>query len=496
LSIRQASWLQRLAPFDLEIIYRSGSRNPADGLSRRPDLLEKGEKQRQRDTLLPNFLRRFGDSPDQTSQIDRELRERTDPASDQIFHREPAFSKTLVAYILRSTRKTFDLLLAEESSNQLLDHSSELDHSQLINNNDLITAIRKEQAVSKFVIDKLWQKRRSKSPDGRPAWQTGANGILRFKRRIYLPPNCSLQKEILHAYHDNLTAGHQEVIKTLKRIAQTYFWDSLHKDVKKYVGICTICQRTKARHHLPYGVLARLLIPKKPWEEISMNFIVGLPEFQTWSGRRRNSVLVIVDRFTKYALFIPTSNTLTTSGLADVLLAHVFSRFGIPKGIISDRGSLFISKFWATFCHHLAMKRKLSTAYYPQTDGQTERVNQQLEHYLRTYCCFIQNNWVEKLPMAEWTYNTATNASFQDCSPAKALMGYQPRGPWNLPSGDPPERVIWGETRAKEIQKLRQQLIHLLEKSNKRYNHWYNKKRIHKNFKVENQILISIKHVN
>jgi hypothetical protein len=92
-------------------------------------------------------------------------------------------------------------------------------------------------------------------------------------------------------------------------------------------------------------VLAFLPIPKEPWKEISMDFIVGLPEFQTWNGRRRNNVLVVVDRLLKYALFIPTSNTLTASGLADVLLAYVFSRFGIPKGIISDRKSLFISKF-------------------------------------------------------------------------------------------------------------------------------------------------------
>jgi hypothetical protein len=137
-------------------------------------------------------LKRFGDSLDQTFQIDKELRKRTDLASDQISHKEPASNKILIAYVLRSTRKTSDLLLAEKSSNQLLDHSSELDHFQLTNGNNLVTAIQKEQAVSKFVTDKLWQKRRSKSPDGRLAWQTGADGILRFKRRIYLPPNCFL----------------------------------------------------------------------------------------------------------------------------------------------------------------------------------------------------------------------------------------------------------------------------------------------------------------
>jgi transposase InsO family protein len=80
----------------------------------------------------------------------------------------------------------------------------------------------------------------------------------------------------------------------------------------------------------------------------------------------------VVDRFTKYAAFIPTTSKLTASGLADLLIIHIYSRYGIPKGIISDKGSLFISKFWATFCYHLAIKRKFSTAYHPQIDKQTE----------------------------------------------------------------------------------------------------------------------------
>jgi hypothetical protein len=106
-----------------------------------------------------------------------------------------------------------------------------------------------------------------------------------------------------------------------------------------------------------------------------MDFIVGLPASQTWSGRKRDSILVVVDRFTKYAAFIPTTSKLTASGLANLLIIHIYSRYGILKGIVSDRGSLFISKFWATFCHYLAIKRKFSIAYHLQTDGQTERVN-------------------------------------------------------------------------------------------------------------------------
>jgi hypothetical protein len=106
-----------------------------------------------------------------------------------------------------------------------------------------------------------------------------------------------------------------------------------------------------------------------------MNFIVGLLVFQTWSGQKRDSILVVVDRFTKYAAFIPTTSKLTASGLADLLIAHIYSRYEIPKGIISDKESLFISKFWATLCYYLAIKRKFSIAYYFQINGQTKRMN-------------------------------------------------------------------------------------------------------------------------
>jgi hypothetical protein len=95
-----------------------------------------------------------------------------------------------------------------------------------------------------------------------------------------------------------------------------------------------------------------------------MDFIVGLLVFQTWSGRKRDSILIMVDRFTKYTAFIPTISKLIASGLADFLITHIYSRYGIPKGIVFNKGSLFTSKFWAILCHHLAIKRKFSTAYH------------------------------------------------------------------------------------------------------------------------------------
>jgi transposase InsO family protein len=163
----------------------------------------------------------------------------------------------------------------------------------------------------------------------------------------------------------------------------------------------------------------------------------------------------VVNQLTKYAAFISTISKLIASGLADLLIAHIYSRYGISKGIVSDKGSLFTSKFWATFCYHLAIKRKFSTAYHPQTDGQIKRMNQQLKHYLRIYCCFAQNNWIEKLPMASWIYNISLYSALGNYSPAKALMEFQPKGPYDLPYGDPPEKAIQGETKAKNIQQFR-----------------------------------------
>jgi transposase InsO family protein len=161
---------------------------------------------------------------------------------------------------------------------------------------------------------------------------------------------------------------------------------------------------------------------------------------------------MMVNQLTKYAAFIPTTSKLIANNLANLLIAHIYSRYGIPKGIVSNKGSLFTSKFWATFCHHLAIKRKFSTAYHPQINGQTERINQQLKHYLRIYCCFAQNDWVEKLPMASWVYNTSLYSALGNCSSIKALIKFQSKGFYNLLYGDPLERTIQGETKAKDIQ--------------------------------------------
>jgi transposase InsO family protein len=524
LSTGQASWMQRLSPYDFHIEFRPGSSNPADGISRRPDYYHPTEKQEARDQLLPSFLQRFTNEQDDyppsielassPEGIVGGLPNRSAPLVDELISSEAAAitlgrqgirsAGALIAAVHVSPRRrkrtpevgTSGPASAEAAGHEPLPRRPEGVVTALEELDEpLLTAIRKAQQGDAFVQNGEWQQRRSRYHKAGPVWAKGDDEILRYRGRVYIPDFHPLEMELLRSCHDDPTAGHMGISKTIKRLSQSYYWNRMTKDVTKHVLSCSICQRTKARHHLPYGKLASLPVPTEAWAEISFDFITGLPESRTWGGRRCNSVLVIVDRLTKYALYIPTRNDLTATGLADILYARVFMRFGVPEGIVSDRGSLFTSKFWATLCHHLAIKRRLSTAYHPQTDGQTERVNQSLEHYLRTYCCYEQNDWVEKLPMAEWVYNTSIHSAHGQ-TPAMTLRGYQPRGPSDPPSSKPPARAKKAEERAEQIRRSREHTQTLLKASNEAYAKWYNRKKTDMTFSVGQQVLVNSKHIN
>lgn len=152
-----------------------------------------------------------------------------------------------------------------------------------------------------------------------------------------------------------------------------------------------------------------------------MDFIEGLP-----LSEGHDMILVIVCRLTKMALFIPTYKTATSIDLAKLFLRNVFSKHGVPQDIVSDRGRHFVSNFWSSLCDHLRIKSNLSTAYHPETDGQTERVNQILEQYLRFYVNYEQDDWVSLLPLAEFAYNN-TSHSATGVSPFFANKGYNPQ---------------------------------------------------------------------
>ena len=153
----------------------------------------------------------------------------------------------------------------------------------------------------------------------------------------------------------------------------------MKRDIAEHIARCDVCQRVKAEHHRLAGLLRPLEIPEWKWDDISMDFVVGLPRTQ----KGNDAIWVIVDRLTKVAHFIPVRETFRVPRLAQLYIDHILRLHGVPKSIISDRGPQFTSLFWKELQGCLGTKFKFSSAYHPQIDGQTERVNQILEDLLR-----------------------------------------------------------------------------------------------------------------
>ncbi|MBW0568015.1 hypothetical protein O181_107730 [Austropuccinia psidii MF-1] len=224
--------------------------------------------------------------------------------------------------------------------------------------------------------------------------------LLLFKDRLVIPRNEELQLNILQKRHDSPLAGHPGQEKTLKLIKRHFYWAGINQFIKEYLSSCHQCSSNKNIHHKKFRLMKPLEIPCSPWNSLSMDFITQLPLSNNF-----DSILLAVDRFSKMAIFIPTYGTITSLDLAQVFISHVFSKHGLPVSIISDRGSLFVSSFWTQLYEQLKISRDLSTDFHPETDEQTERVNQILEQYLWMYKNYNQDDRYTWLPLAEFAYN-------------------------------------------------------------------------------------------
>jgi hypothetical protein len=189
---------------------------------------------------------------------------------------------------------------------------------------------------------------------------------------------------------------------------------------------CDICNKIRAARHKPYGLLQPLPVAEQPWSSVTMDFITKLPlSKDPTTGTKYDSILTVVDRLTKWSYFFPYKETWSAEQLADVVFRHIASVHGWPKEWITDRDTKFASKFWQALMTRLGVKSKLSTAYHPQTDGQTERLNAIVEQYLRAFVNFQQDDWVVLLPAAQLAYNT-TPTETTKVTPFFANFGFEP----------------------------------------------------------------------
>lgn len=193
-------------------------------------------------------------------------------------------------------------------------------------------------------------------------------------------------------------------------------------DVKRFVRNCHTCTRIKPNRQKPSGLLRPLPVAEQRGKHYSMDFIVELPP-----GNRTGAqnILVTVDRCTKRVAFEAT-NKMDAAAVTDIFVRRIFSQRGLLDSLISDRGTQFVSDFWRTLCQRLSIKANFSTAFHPETDGQTERINQELEQYLRAFTSFRQDDWEELLPLAEFAINNHESSTTQ-MTPFFADTGTHPR---------------------------------------------------------------------
>ena len=289
-----------------------------------------------------------------------------------------------------------------------------------------------------------------------------------------------LQEEFITEYYCAPAHGHPGIDKTIERITRNYHISGIRRKVEKVIQNCQECQKNKVKRHRPYGLLQPLNLAEGAWESVSMDFIVKLPTSkEPGTGQVCDSILVIVDRLTKYAYFIPTRESIQAQDMAYLVLRTLLANHQVPREIISDRGTLFTSTFWQTLLAKLGAKSKLSTSFHPQTDGQTERTNQTLEQYLRIFSNHPQDNWVELLPMAQFAYNSSKSSTTRR-TPFYANYGYEPTAyRETAPTANGSHGINEKATRkVEELRSLHDKLRERIAQGNEKMAQQANKKRI------------------
>jgi hypothetical protein len=411
LNRRQVRWAETLASHNFKIHYRKGTENTvADALSRRPDYTQK--------------------TPEET----REAILRRHPEGHLEYNKTQEINTTF-------TQET-------DSRIQLIQEAYEQD------------------SMAQTILSN--QRPRNDQDDNISI----QDGLILWRGLVYIPVR--LRERISQEIHEEPTSGHQGIERTIERITRNYYFPGLRKTVEKIIQECDICKRSKHERHASYGKMTHIQTPDKPWKSISFDWITKLPRsHEPMSRTEYDSIWVITDRLTKYAYFLPYRESSTAEELGYMYLRHVISNHGHPETIITDRATIVTSKFWQTLMNNLGTKHKMTTAYHPQTNGQTERMNQVIEQYLRCYLNYQQDNWTELLPLAQYAYNSSKN-SVTGYSPFFANYGYEPQIRKEIQSESWSQKA---RVKAENLQKLHKQLSNDIDFICQKTQEYYNQRR-------------------
>lgn len=294
--------------------------------------------------------------------------------------------------------------------------------------------------------------------------------------------------QIIESRHDSPLAGHFGFHKTYSLIKKEFTWKNMRSDIKNYVTSCRICQLNKTIHKNQTFPVMPIPPPDSPWTIIGIDFITKLP-----ISKGFDSIFVVIDHFTKMAHFLPCKEAITASETAELFFKNIVKLHGLPVKIISDRGPQFISKFWNSLFEYAGVKISLTSAFNPQSNGQTERTNQTIESYLRCYLNFQQDNWVDLLSSAEFAFNNSISAT-TGFTPFESNYGYHPRADFLTSTSKSSIKNPSAESFIHTISNNHQILYERLLKSKVKISQDQNSIKF-KEFKVGDQVLLRTKNL-
>jgi transposase InsO family protein len=320
--------------------------------------------------------------------------------------------------------------------------------------------------------------------------------LLLYAGRLVVPKVDNLPTALIKEAHDQVSTAHPGRDKTYHLLRPRYFWTGMRADIDRYIRNCHLCRKTCVPRDKTPGFLHPLPIPERPWRHITVDF-----KSQPKDKYGFDNICVIVDRLSKQSISIPCYKTVTAEQLAQLFIQYVYRYYGPPDSIVSDRGPQFVSTFWNAFCTILGTKLKLSTANHPQTDGQTEIMNQYLDQRLRPFVNYYQDNWSELLPLMDYAQLTLPHSSLGTMSPYELLNGYPPRTSfdWAPPSNAPANASVkLSQERARAVASRMEQALEKgresIRKAQEKKERDVNAHRRPVDFGVKDKVWVTTKH--
>jgi len=438
LTSRQARWAEILSQFFFMITYRPGKQNEkADALSRRE------QDVKQQDQVKTKYRTRALLQPDQ-----------------------------LDARILEELEEPFEVATFEDISESL----------SLINR--LLAANRTAESLETL---------RKRARGGEKKGLVLEDGLLLYQGRLIVPDVDQIRTDLIRESHEQLSTAHPGIRKTIRLLTDRYYWKGLAATVERFVRNCHACRRANAPRDRAPGLLRPLPIPQRPWQHVTMDF-QSFPR----DTHGYDTVFVVIDRLSKQAFSIPCFKTTTAKDMARLYIQNIYRIRGAPESIVSDRGPQFISNFWDEFCRILGIQLKLSTAFHPETDGQTEIMNQYLAQRLRPFVSYYQDNWSELLPIMDYAQLTLPHESI-GMSPFELLYGHPPRTSfdWKRPQEPATARERLNRDEARDLAQVMHQgwetARTIIQRSQEKASRSANRRRREVDFQVGDEVWVSTK---